>query len=81
MFAIVEVECPFTLFAQLRMSPISAASMEEYEKELSNPTGIRTALPPPAILDGILVSKECALLVVVKGAKATQYVFCSIHCE
>lgn len=67
-----DVDCPFTLFAQLRASPISAPAMEEYEHELMDPTGIKTARPPPAILDGVLVSKECALLVVVNGAEALQ---------
>jgi len=46
--------------------------MKEYEQELAEPSGIRTALPPPATLDGILISQECSLIIEIKNVTALQ---------
>lgn len=60
------------MFVQMRPSPIPAHSMEEYEHELSEPSGIHTVWTPPPTLDGILISKECALIIEIKNATALQ---------
>lgn len=43
--------------------------MEELESELEYPTGVSTAPAPPLILDGVLISKNCAFLLETREAK------------
>jgi hypothetical protein len=60
------------MFAQMRPSPIPASAMKDYERELTEPSGMRTAHPPPATLDGILISRECTLVIEVKNLTILQ---------
>jgi hypothetical protein len=67
-----EPQCSFLMFAQMQPSTISADNMKEYEQELAEPSGIRTARPPPATLDGILISQECSLIIEMKDVTTLQ---------
>lgn len=65
-------QCSFLMFAQMQPSPIPAGAMVDYERELAEPSGITTAHPPPATLDGILISRECMLVIEAKNLTALQ---------
>jgi hypothetical protein len=54
--------CPFTLYAQLSPAYVPQALMLELEEETQNPTGVWTISPPKLSLGGILLSKECGIL-------------------
>ncbi len=43
--------------------------MKELEDEIDNPTGITTVSRPPMHMDGILISKNCGLLLQLKDVK------------
>jgi hypothetical protein len=48
--------------------------MEELESELESPTGVTTAQAPPLILDGVLISKSCGILLETRDAKGLKSV-------
>ena len=48
--------------------------MDELESELDNPTGVTTARAPPLVLDGVLISKNCGILLEAREAKGLKYV-------
>lgn len=43
--------------------------MKELEDEIDNPTGISTVSRPPMNMEGILVSKNCGLLLQLKEVR------------
>lgn len=61
--------CDFSFHLQLRPSDISPFLMKELEAELDNPTGVSTVRAPPLVLDGILISKNCGILLESHEAK------------
>lgn len=61
--------CTFTLYAQIVPSELPGFYMQELESELEHPTGITTAPRPPLKLNGVLISKDCALVYVIQEAE------------
>ncbi|KAF8508917.1 hypothetical protein JB92DRAFT_2950348 [Gautieria morchelliformis] len=61
--------CDFSFHLQLKPSNLGRLLMEELESELESPTGVTTAQAPPLILDGILISKNCGILLEIRDAK------------
>ncbi|PPR01695.1 hypothetical protein CVT24_001523 [Panaeolus cyanescens] len=61
--------CSFTFYAQMDPQPYPESAMLDLEEELQNPTGIWTISPPQLSLTGVLLSKECALLLKVKNTE------------
>lgn len=61
--------CDFSFHFQLEPSKLPPRLMDELESELDNPTGVTTAHAPPLILDGIMVSKNCGILIETRHAK------------
>ena len=49
--------------------------MVELEAELDNPTGLSTVRAPPLVLDAVLVSKNCGILIEMRDAKGLKLVF------
>ncbi|CAO3640235.1 unnamed protein product [Mucor hiemalis] len=56
--------CNFHLYAQIHPIPsnIKLSELLEYEKELENPQGISTIIPPPLLLSSEMFSPNCNLL-------------------
>ncbi|KZV98735.1 hypothetical protein EXIGLDRAFT_727063 [Exidia glandulosa HHB12029] len=61
--------CPFILHAQIHPSALSQRQMEEVEEEMNRPTGITTARRPVLLMDAVLVSPECGILLHIDSAK------------
>ncbi|KAF8507963.1 hypothetical protein BU17DRAFT_57057, partial [Hysterangium stoloniferum] len=61
--------CDFSFHLQLQPSDISPFLMRELEAELDKPTGISTVRAPPLVLDGVLISKNCGILLESRDAK------------
>ncbi|KAI0039213.1 hypothetical protein FA95DRAFT_1567290 [Auriscalpium vulgare] len=61
--------CTFAVRAQLAPSNISATDMEELEEELVHPTGVSTVARPRLVLDAVLLSRECGLVIKVEEAE------------
>ncbi|KAF9074941.1 hypothetical protein BDP27DRAFT_1316219 [Rhodocollybia butyracea] len=59
--------CAFMFFAQIDSVDVPAYIMEEHEGEIQRPTGINTGLPSRLSMNSVLVSKECGILLEVKG--------------
>lgn len=66
--------CPFVFQAQLHPSVISQTLMDEVEEEMNRPTGITTVKPPPLLMDAVLVSPECGILLHIDSAEGLKYV-------
>lgn len=54
--------CPFKLFAQINSVDVSEYTMQEYEEEIQQPTGLSTKLPSRIAMKSVLISKECGIL-------------------
>lgn len=67
--------CDFTFHFQLKPSAIHPHEMAELEAELDNPTGLSTVRAPPLVLDAVLVSKNCGILIEMRNAKGLKSVF------
>ncbi|KIY62720.1 hypothetical protein CYLTODRAFT_426698 [Cylindrobasidium torrendii FP15055 ss-10] len=61
--------CPFTVFAQLAPSHIPKFRMDALEEEMQHPTGAPVVKAPKMHLKGVLMSKECGLVLEIKDAK------------
>ncbi|KAF9054394.1 hypothetical protein BJ165DRAFT_1412859 [Panaeolus papilionaceus] len=61
--------CSFSFYAQMDPQPYPESSMLEVEEELQNPTGVWTISPPPLSLTGVLLSKECGILLKVTNTE------------
>lgn len=70
--SIVAPPCSYFLFAQLRPVTMSRAAMLEYEQELNEPTGAKTLHPPVPKIDGIIVSRDCALVIELRDVIGLQ---------
>ncbi|KAI0071333.1 hypothetical protein K474DRAFT_1607089 [Panus rudis PR-1116 ss-1] len=57
-----KTKCSFALFGQLEPSYVPQHLMKELEDEIDNPTGISTITPPPLLMKGVLLSKNCGML-------------------
>ncbi|KAF8320079.1 hypothetical protein DL93DRAFT_2153098 [Clavulina sp. PMI_390] len=56
-------QCTFVMWSQLTPSPLSLFDMEEYEAELITPTGARVPNIPPPLVNGLLLSRNCAMMI------------------
>lgn len=61
--------CPFVLYGQLVPSPVPLHLMQELEAEMENPTGITTVSRPPLLVNVVMMSKECGILIEVREAE------------
>jgi len=61
-----QTTCPFTLFLQLIPTKVPLHLMKELENELDTPTGISTVARPNLTVNGILISRECGIVLEVK---------------
>lgn len=61
--------CAFVLRAQLAPSDVPVADMQLLEEELVHPTGISTVHRPKLVLDAVLVSRECGMVIKVEEAE------------
>lgn len=48
--------------------------MKELEDEIDVPTGITTIQPPPLLMNGVLLSRECALMLQFTHGIGLKYV-------
>jgi len=62
-------KCLFNLYGQLDPTYVPKDLMEELERETERPTGITTVAPPKMILNGVIVSRECGILLKISDAK------------
>lgn len=66
--------CSFTFHGQLRPLFLHQDTVDEYERELRNPSGVPVeALMQPSI-DGVLMSEECGILLELEAIVGTSYV-------
>ncbi|KIJ55286.1 hypothetical protein M422DRAFT_774359 [Sphaerobolus stellatus SS14] len=61
--------CDFVFYFQLESSLVPPHLLIELESEIENPTGISTIRAPPLILDGVLISRNCGILLEVNKGK------------
>ncbi|KAI0310666.1 hypothetical protein OF83DRAFT_1044788, partial [Amylostereum chailletii] len=61
--------CRFHIYAQVALANVSEAQMVELEEELAKPTGATTVHRPPLLVDAVLLSRECGLLIKVNEAE------------
>jgi transmembrane E3 ubiquitin-protein ligase len=55
--------CPFRLYGFVRPVSQSQAAVDEVEKEQKEPSGIPVPVVAPLVIDAVLVSQECGLLI------------------
>lgn len=73
---IVVTSCPFIFFAHMHPSMVSQRQMDEVEAEMSRPTGITTVKRPPLLMDAVLISPQCGILLHLdraSGLKSQRY--------
>lgn len=70
--SVVSPRCSYFLFAQLRPVTMSRGAMIEYERELREPTGAKTLHPPVPKIDGVLISRDCALVIELRDVTGLQ---------
>jgi hypothetical protein len=56
------VKCAFSFHGHMEPLHISQNIVDEYEREMKEPSGIPIPKLPPPSFDGILMSKECGIL-------------------
>ncbi|KAL5536908.1 hypothetical protein ACEPAF_731 [Sanghuangporus sanghuang] len=61
--------CPFILYAQLVPTPVPKDKMLELENEMESPTGITTVSRPELKVNGLLMSKECGVMLEMRSAE------------
>ena len=66
--------CPFAVFGQLDPSHVSAENMQALEEELQHPTGAPVVSAPLLLMSGLLISKECGLMLEMKHIKGLRCV-------
>ncbi|KAL4250477.1 hypothetical protein ABKN59_006994 [Abortiporus biennis] len=58
--------CSFLFFGQVDPTDVPQDLMKELEDEIDEPTGITTVPRPPMKMNGVVVSKNCGMLYVLK---------------
>ena len=53
---------------------MSNEAMMEYERELKEPSGAKVPKPPVPKMDGVMISRECALVVELRDVGGLQFV-------
>lgn len=61
--------CPFILYAQLVPTSVPKVKMLELESEMEHPTGITTVSRPELKVNGVLMSRECGILLEMRAAE------------
>ena len=61
--------CPFILYGQLVPTSVPLHLMQELEAEMENPTGITTVSRPQLLVNVVMMSKECGILIEVREAE------------
>jgi hypothetical protein len=61
--------CAFHIYGQMAPANISAEDMAELEDETMEPTGRHVARRPPMLVDFVLLSRECGVLIRVERAE------------
>jgi len=59
--------CPFRLYGFVRPVGRSQYVLDVVEKEQKEPSGVPIPVAPPLVIDAVLVSRECGLLIELKG--------------
>lgn len=72
-----KTSCSFHFFGQIEPSEVPQDSMKELENEIDLPTGITTIQPPPLIMNGVLLSVDCGILLQITHATGLKYDACS----
>ena len=68
-----KTSCSFRFYGQLEASDVSQELMKELEDEINKPTGITTIKPPPLVMNGVLVSVECGMVLEITHAIGLKY--------
>ncbi|KAI0060229.1 hypothetical protein BV25DRAFT_1807734 [Artomyces pyxidatus] len=61
--------CTFAVYAQLLPTNVSSADMTVLEEELMRPTGVSTVKRPSLVMDGVMTSRECGILIKLEEAE------------
>lgn len=61
--------CPFIIFGQLIPTSVPKDLMQELESEMENPTGITTVTRPELLMNAILMSRECGIMLEMRSAE------------
>lgn len=59
--------CPFRLYGFVRPVGRSQEAVDAVEREQKEPSGIPVPVVPPLVIDAVLVSQECGLLIELEG--------------
>jgi hypothetical protein len=59
--------CPFRLYGFVRPVGRSQEVVDAVEKEQNEPSGVPVPIVPPLVIDAVLVSRECGLLIELEG--------------
>jgi len=59
--------CPFRLYGFVRPIGRSQEVVDAVEKEQNEPSGVPVPVVPPLVIDTVLVSRECGLLIELEG--------------
>lgn len=68
------VLCSFTLHGEMEAIHFPQVLIDEYERELRSPSGVPMKRVPPPRFNGVLVSKECGVLVEMETVVGKTYV-------
>ena len=63
--------CSFTFHGQVRPLSVHREVVEEYERELQNPSGVPVENLLPPSFDGVLMSRECGILLELEAVTGT----------
>ena len=63
----MQTTCPFRLYGFVRPVDRSQEVVDAIEKEQNEPSGVPVPVVPPLVIDAVLVSQECGLLIELEG--------------
>jgi hypothetical protein len=63
--------CSFTFHGQVRPLLVQREVVEEYENELQNPSGVPVEALFPPTFDGVLMSRECGIVLELESVTGT----------
>lgn len=72
--------CSFQFFGQTNPTDVPRHLMKELEDEIDNPTGISTVSRPNMFMEGVLISKNCGLLLEFKEVRGVKCESLYTHC-
>lgn len=62
-----QTTCPFSLYGFVRPVDRPQEVIDAIEKEQNEPSGVPLPVVPPLVIDAVLVSRECGLLIELEG--------------